>query len=150
MLCATVATGCASLPDTDAGESGAAPHADAGPPARNAAAETLQAAIGAARPRQSNLPRARNLLQGLLSAEDPDSLALQPYARALLEQIQERQRLAGLNDRLGQQLERSAAALKDSEQRNESLQRKLDALVEIERSLAPPALQPSAPRTLPQ
>ena len=108
------------------------------PPSPKAGAEqTLQAAISAARPRQSNLPRARNLLQGLLAAEDAESRALQPYARALLDQIQERQRLLGLNERLNQQLEQSAAALKDSEQRNEALQRKLDALAEIERSLAP-------------
>lgn len=144
LLCAMLASGCAPLPhNTDAGDDRAA-HRDA-LPARDAASETLQAAIHAARPRQSNLSRARGLLQDLLAAEDPGSRALHPYARALLEQIQERQRLAGLNERLGQQLERNAAALKDSEQRNEALQRKLDALAEIERSLAPPAPAPAAP-----
>ena len=142
LLGALLLSSCAALPRLDGAEGGAAHH---GETQASTAEQTMQAAIRAARPRQSNLPRAQSLLQGLLAAEDAESRALHPYARALLEQIQERQRLAGLNERLGQQLEQSAGALKDSEQRNEALQRKLDALAEIERSLAPPV--PAAPRT---
>jgi len=148
-LCAALATGCASLSAPDASRDDATHQQDTAS-ARNAAEETLHAAIRAAKPRQSNLPRARRLLETLLAAEDADALALQPYARALLEQIQERQRLAGLHERLTQQLERSNDALKDSEQRNIALQDKLDALAEIERSLAPRVPSPIRPRALPQ
>ncbi|WP_341643949.1 hypothetical protein [Thauera sp. SDU_THAU2] len=141
LLGALLLSSCTALPHLDKAEDGASHH---GETQATTAEQTMQAAIRAARPRQSNLPRARSLLQGLLAAEDAESRALHPYARALLEQVQERQRLAGLNERLGQQLEQSAEALKDSEQRNEALQRKLDALAEIERSLTPPV--PAAPR----
>ena len=103
----------------------------------NLAEQTLTRAIRAAGQRPPNLARARSLLEGLLAADDPNARALHPYARALLEQLSERQRLSTLNERLTEQLERSTAALEESEQRSAALQRKLDALAEIERSLAP-------------
>jgi hypothetical protein len=103
----------------------------------NLAEQTLERAIRATGQRPPNLARARSLLEGLLAADDPDARALHPYARALLEQLGERQRLTTLNERLTEQLERSTAALEESEQRSATLQRKLDALAEIERSLAP-------------
>jgi len=81
----------------------------------NLAEQTLERAIRATGQRPPNLARARSLLEGLLAADDPDARALHPYA----------------------QLERSTAALEESEQRSATLQRKLDALAEIERSLAP-------------
>jgi len=103
----------------------------------NLAEQALERAIRANGQRPPNLARARSLLESLLAADDPDARALHPYARALLEQLGERQRLTTLNERLTEQLERSTSALEESEQRSAALQRKLDALAEIERSLAP-------------
>lgn len=105
----------------------------------------LQRAIQAAHPRGGNISRARNLLEGLVAADDAASRALHPYARSLLDQINERQRLGQLNERLQQQLERSAQQLAESQLHAEGLQRKLDALAEIERSLSP---RPAAPLPL--
>lgn len=101
------------------------------------AAQTLHAAIDAAHPQRSDLPRARALLNDLLAADDSASRQLQPYAQALLDQIQERQRLTSLNARLRQQLNTQNARLQESEQNNAALQSKLDALAEIERQLKP-------------
>ena len=106
----------------------------------------VQQSEGRFAPRQVKLQRARSLLEKLLAAEDADSRALQPYARALLQQIDERQRLGALNARLSQQLTRSDDALRDSKERNEKLQQQLDALTEIERSLATRAPVPVLPR----
>lgn len=97
----------------------------------------LQRAMQAAHPRSGSPSRARSLLEGLLAAEDEASRALRPFARSLLDQLVERQRLGQLNERLERQLERSAQQLAESEQHAEALQRKLDALAEIERSLSP-------------
>jgi hypothetical protein len=87
-----------------------------------------------------NAARARTLLEAHLAARDEASRALLPYARTLLDQIIERQRLDVANVRLTQQLERSGQQLKDSQQLNEDLQRKIDALADIE--LGTPARPP--------
>jgi len=144
LLCAALLAGCASLPGIGAPQDAREQQSETDSGV-SSAQEMLQDAIRVAGPRQSSLRRARSLLEGLLAAEDPESRAQQPCARALLEQINERQRLAGLNERLSQQLRRSEDSLKDSEQRNEALQRKLDALAEIERSLAPRSPAPVLP-----
>ncbi len=107
------------------------------PSPQQSAERQLQRAMQAAHPRSGNTSRARSLLEGLLAADDEASRALHPYARTLLDQLNERQRLGQLNERLEQQLERSAHQLAESELHAEGLQRKLDALAEIERSLSP-------------
>lgn len=105
----------------------------------------LQPVLQAAHPRTGNAARARTLLESHLAARDDASRALHPallpYARALLDQIIERQRLDAANVRLTQQLERSGQQLKDSQQLNEDLQRKIDALADIE--LGTPARPPN-------
>lgn len=106
------------------------------PPAA-AAQRKLERALQALQQRPSNLARARNQLKSLLASRDADAQALHPYAHALLEQLDERRRLGALNDRLTQQLERSSRELKESELRNDELERKLEALAEIEHSLSP-------------
>lgn len=92
----------------------------------------LQQAVQAAHPRTGNAVRARTLLEAHLAARDEASRAVHPYARALLDQIIDRQRLDAANVRLTQQLERSEQQLKDSQKLNEDLQRKIDALTDIE------------------
>lgn len=90
----------------------------------------LQQAMQAAHPRTGNAARAKAMLETLLAATDDASRAQHPYARTLLDQINERQRLAQLAERTNQQL-------KDSQLRTDELQRKIDALADIERT--PPA-----------
>lgn len=101
------------------------------------ASQRLQRAIQFAQPRRSNLARARSMLESVLADRGEDARALHPYARALLDQVNERLRLQGSIERLNQQLEHSGRQLRDSQQQREQLQRKLDALAEIEGSLAP-------------
>ena len=96
----------------------------------------------AAQLRGGNLTRARILLEALVASTSDEARAVQPYAKSLLEQVTERQRLDAANVKLTQQLERSSQQLKDSQARADELQRKLDALADIERSL-PPARIPS-------
>ena len=115
-------------------------------PRSDAAERQLLLAIQAAHPRTGNPARARALLEALLAAGDDASRALHPYARALLEQLAERQRLDAANLRLTQQLERTGQQLKDSQQRSEDLQRKVDALADIERTLPARAPTRAAPR----
>ncbi len=128
-LCAAAAlAGCASVPPPATPVESAAPAAAATEPT-----PSLLPALQAAHPRTGNPARARALLEALLAANDDASRALHPYARTLLEQIAERQRLDAANVRLAQQLERSSQQLRDSQQLAEDLQRKIDALAEIER-----------------
>lgn len=108
----------------------------------NTAERQLQQAMQAAQPRGGNLMRARTLLEALVASSSDEARAVQPYAKSLLEQVIERQRLDAANVKLTQQLERSSQQLKDSQARADELQRKLDALADIERSL-PPARIPS-------
>ncbi|NMF98130.1 permease [Aromatoleum toluolicum] len=90
----------------------------------------------------NNLQRAQSLLEAINGSEKPDAVALQPLARLLAEQLQERVRLENTADRLTQQLERTGQQLKDAQKQSDQLQEKLDALTEIERTL--PA-RPSTP-----
>ncbi|MBV2264085.1 MAG: hypothetical protein KUL79_11050 [Thauera sp.] len=154
LLPATLAllAGCAGLPagqackgDTNAPSAVALAH--------EAAQQRLHAAVQAAQPAQDRLATARRALESLLADDGAEARALHPYARALLEQIRERQQLAALAERLRRQLDERAHASAAQEQdldalrrRNAELQRKLEALAEIERGLAPAAL-PVRPRT---
>jgi len=75
-----------------------------------------------------DLPRALALLDGVLKSREAAAASLQPLARVLSTNYQERLKLQTQNDKLSQQLN-------DSQQRNAELQEKLDALAAIERSL---------------
>ena len=119
--------------------------------AERSAMSKMQLAVLALHPRGVSLPRARALLESVLAAQDAEARTLHDIARLLLEQVNERQRLDSLNERLAQQLERATAQievsgrqLEETRVRAEELQRKLDALAEIERDLSP---SPAAPPT---
>lgn len=87
----------------------------------------------------ADLQRAWTLLRAVLAAEDGDAVAVRPLARMLAEDVQERLRLARVIERLD-------ARLLANERARATLQKKLDALTEIERNL--PA-RPSPDSTLP-
>lgn len=127
LLCGCAATPAApaSAPDTATPPSASSAQPDDSSP--------LQQAMQAAHPRTGNAARAKALLETLLGATDDVSRAQHPYARTLLEQINERQRLAQLAERTNQRL-------KDSQLRTDELQRKIDALADIERT--PPVRTP--------
>ncbi|MFC5768094.1 hypothetical protein [Thauera sinica] len=114
----------------------------------------MQSALLALHPRSLNLSRARTLLESVLAAQDAEAQPLHDLARLLLEQVNERLRLDALNERLAQQLDRSAAQLELSTRQQEemraradALQRKLDALAEIERNLSAPLPAATSPAT---
>lgn len=126
--------------------------------AERSAEARMRLALLSLHPRTLNLPRARTLLESVLAAQDADAQAMHDLARLLLDQVSERLRLDTLNDRLAQQVERngaqfelSARQLDEARARADALQRKLDALAEIERDLsAPPrALLPAGGATPP-
>lgn len=97
----------------------------------------------------TNLPRALSLLEAINASDRPEAVTLQPLARLLAEQLQERQRLESTAERLTQQLERTGQQLKDSQKQGELLQEKLDALTEIERTLPARPTAPTAPLQTP-
>lgn len=138
LACAFLAA-CATPPGPAPGSEAPPAHDEsegsAGPAA--SASQRLQRAIQLAQPRRSSLGRARSMLESVLADSGEDARALHPYARALLDQVNERQRLHANIERLNQQLEHSGRQLRDSQQQREQLQRKLEALAEIEGSLAP-------------
>jgi hypothetical protein len=76
----------------------------------------------------ADLPRARALLDAVMSADDDDARAVHPLARLLADDLLER-------ERLGRLLERLDVRLQASEQARAAMQKKLEELTEIERSL---------------
>ncbi len=90
-----------------------------------------------------DLSRALALLDGVLKSREPAALSLQPLARTLAGNYQERLKLQMQIEKLSQQLN-------DSQLRNAELQETIDALAAIERSLPvrPPAIEtlPGSPR----
>lgn len=145
--------GCTSLPPWLAAD-GMAPSATAEAHAHEAAQQKLHTAVQAAQPGQARLTQARRALESLLADDSAAARAHHPYARALLEQIRERQRLSAQNDRLNRELsergspgvEVGSGELDALRRQNADLQKKLDALTDIERRLSPPVL-PAPPRT---
>lgn len=110
----------------------------------------LRQAMALAHGHGGNLPRARTLLEALMSSEKSEARALEPLTRLIAEHVAERQRLEATSERLAQQIERNAQHLRDSQQQRDQLQEKLDALTEIERSLParmPPSAAPQPPPT---
>lgn len=143
-----VLAGCASLPPWLGGDE--ALTATAVEAARHDAAQRkLHLAVQAAQPGQARLAQARQALESLLADDSTEARAHHPYARALLEQIRERQRLSAQLERLSQEVDERNRSVEEQKRelaamhlRNAELQQKLDALTEIERRLSPPALQP--------
>ena len=86
----------------------------------------------------ANLPRAQSLLAGILKSNEASANSLHPLARLLTTHYSERQKLEQQNTRLTTQMNELEGRLGDSERRNEELQRKIDALADIERSLPKP------------
>lgn len=76
-----------------------------------------------------------NLLDGILKGGTPEAQALQPLARLLAEQCQERHRLEQEKLRLEGAYERQASQLREVQKRGVELQEKIDGLADIERSL---------------
>ena len=149
--------GCTSLPPWLAANGAVSPTAVEAR-SHEAAQQKLHTAVQASQPgqgrlTQSRLTQARRALESLLADDGAEARALHPYARALLEQIRERQQLAALAERLRRQLDERARTTGVQEQelealrrQNAELQRKLEALADIERRLSPPA-PPMLPRT---
>ena len=149
--------GCTSLPPWLAADGAVSPTAVEAQ-SHEAAQQKLHTAVQASQPgqgrlTQSRLTQARRALESLLADDGAEARALHPYARALLEQIRERQQLAALAERLRRQLDERARTTGVQEQelealrrQNAELQRKLEALADIERRLSPPA-PPMLPRT---
>ncbi|THF66964.1 hypothetical protein E6C76_00795 [Pseudothauera nasutitermitis] len=117
-------------------------------PGGHAFARLCQAMVLSRPGGQADLTRARALLDAVLAGEDEDALAVRQLARLLADNVGERQRL-------GRLIERLEARLAASEQARATLQEKLDALTEIERSLPtrptpdsslPPPAEPVPPR----
>lgn len=89
----------------------------------------LRQAMLAGHPRaQQDLGKALGLLDGILKSNEPAAVTLQPLARLLADNYQERLKLDG-------QFERQAQLLKESQRKSSELQEKLDGLADIERTL---------------
>jgi|APTNR8051073442_1049403.scaffolds.fasta_scaffold12170_3 septal ring factor EnvC (AmiA/AmiB activator) len=136
--------GCTNLPPADSGTG--APAAVLDRSADDDARSKLHAAVQATQPGSTRLGSARRTLERLLADDGAEARAWHPYARALLEQIRERQRLATLNEHLQrahEALDRSAGerarVLAELRRQHHALQGKLDDLTEIERRLEPSA-----------
>ena len=149
-------TGCTSLPPWLAADGAVTPTA-AEIQSHEAAQQKLHTAVQASQPgqgrlTQSRLTQARRALESLLADDSAEARAHHPYARALLEQIRERQRLSAQTERLTRELDERSSGVDESSRelealrrQNAELQKKLDALTEIERRLSPPVL-PAPPR----
>ena len=86
----------------------------------------------------ANLPRAQGLLAGILKSNEANANSLHPLARLLAMHYGERQKLEQQNARLAAQMNELEGRLGDSQRHNDELQRKIDALADIERSLPKP------------
>lgn len=141
-------TGCANLSPWLTADDAIIPTAAR---SHEAAQAQLHIAVQASQPGQARLTQARRALERLLADDSAEARAHHPYARALLEQIRERQRLSAQNERLSREGDERGRGVEDRNrelealrQQNAELQRKLDALSAIERRLSPPAL-PATP-----
>lgn len=76
----------------------------------------------------NDLNRAIGLLNVLMKSTAPEAMRLRPLVQLLSAQYHERARIEAQNDKLAQQL-------KDSQQQNEKLKEKLNAIADIENSL---------------
>jgi len=99
----------------------------------------LHAAVQASQPDRARLNEARRQLEHLLEDDSTEARAHHPFARALLTQIRERQRQAAQLERLEREIETHKGELTTSRRHAAELQRKLDALTAIERTLPAPS-----------
>lgn len=93
----------------------------------------------------ANLAKAQSLLAGILKSNEPNASSLHPLARLMAAHYGERQKLEQQNSRLTAQMTELEQQLGDSQRRNDELQRKIDALADIERSLPKPPAATDAP-----
>lgn len=89
-----------------------------------------------------DLNRALNLLESILKSSDPAAQPLQPLARVLADNYNERLKLDGQLDKQGVQLKDSQRKVEESQRKALELQEKLNGLADIERTLAPRARTP--------
>ena len=82
-----------------------------------------------------DLNRALMLLDSILKSSDPAAQSLQPLARVLADNYNERLKLDG-------QLDKQGVQLKESQRKAVELQEKLNSLADIERTLVPRARTP--------
>lgn len=106
----------------------------------NGPANQLRLAMVLGHPRGPlDLNRALILLDSILKSSDSAAQSLQPLARALADNYNERLRLDGQLDRQGMQLKESQRKVEENQRKALELQEKLNSLADIERSLAPRA-----------
>ncbi len=86
----------------------------------------------------ANLARAQSVLAGILKSNEANANSLHPLARLLATHYGERQKQEQQNARLTTQMNELEGRLGDSQRSNDELQRKIDALADIERSLPKP------------
>ena len=92
-----------------------------------------------------NLAKAQSLLAGILKSNEPTASSLHPLARLMSTHYGERQRLDQQISRMTTQMNELEERVSDGERRNDELQRKIDALADIERSLPKPPAAIDAP-----
>lgn len=83
--------------------------------------------------------RALAMLEPVLSTTTPEAMSLQPLASLLADQYEENRRHAQSLGRLNQEVARLGSQARSSQMRAESLQQKLDDLLDIEHGLPSPA-----------
>lgn len=79
--------------------------------------------------------KATLLLDSVLKAGDAEAVALQPLARLLADQCQERQRLELDRSRLDAAYERQGVQFRELQKKSAELQEKIEGLADIERTL---------------
>lgn len=89
-----------------------------------------------------DLNRAQMLLDIILKSSDPAAQSLQPLARVLADNYNERLKLDGQLDKQGMQLKESQRKVEENQRKAVELQEKLNSLADIERTLAPRARTP--------
>ena len=92
-----------------------------------------------------NLAKAQSLLASILKSNEATASSLRPLARLMTTHYSERQKLEQQNARLTVQMSELEEQLSDGQRRNDELQRKIDALADIERSLPKPPAANDAP-----
>lgn len=89
-----------------------------------------------------DLNRALSLLDNVLKSSDPAAQSMQPLARVLADNYNERLKLDGQLDKQGVQLKESQRKMEESQRKAFELQEKINSLADIERALAPRARTP--------
>ena len=89
-----------------------------------------------------DINRALSLLDNVLKSSDPAAQSLQPLARVLADNYNERLKLDVQLDKQGLQMKESQRKVEESQRKALELQEKINSLADIERALAPRARTP--------